>query len=245
MDHRVYFIIHGPLNDFLQLRGKTSPVEYKYYVSPSVKDAIEAIGIPHPEVGFIKVGNHFVDFSYLLRDGETIEVYPHLKHPPVENDKLLPFQPDGKALFILDVHLGRLARYLRIAGFDSLYFSSDRGDNYIAQIAEAENRIVLTRDIGLLKRSAVTFGHWLRNTESRAQFREVVHYYDLRRDFNPFSRCVKCNGIIKTVEKVLIEEFLPFGIKRDFNEFYQCSNCGQAYWQGSHYKRIGEFLTSV
>lgn len=245
MDHKVHFIIQGSLNDFLELANKTSPVEYKFSLSPSVKDAIEAIGIPHPEVGLILIGDLSVDFSYLLRDGETIEAYPHLKYPTVGNDKVLPFLPDGKVTFILDVHLGRLARYLRIAGFDSLYYSPDRGDSYIAQIAEAENRIVLTRDMGLLKRSSVTFGHWLRNTESRAQFREVVHFYNLRKDFNPFSRCVKCNGLIKRVEKVSIEEFLPSGIKRDFNEFHQCSNCGQIYWQGSHYKRIDKFLKSL
>ncbi|MBE9503090.1 MAG: twitching motility protein PilT [Proteobacteria bacterium] len=244
MDCKVNLIIHGSLNDFLEPANKTNSVEYKYGLSLSVKDAIEAIGIPHPEVGLILIGDLSVDFSYLLRDGETIEVYPHLNHPSVGTDKVLPFLPDGKASFILDVHLGRLAHYLRIAGFDSLYYPKDPGDSHIAQIAEAENRIVLTRDMGLLKRSAVSYGHWLRNTESRAQFREVVHYYNLRKDFNPFSRCVKCNGLIKRVEKASIEEFLPHGIKRDFNEFYQCSHCGQIYWQGSHYKGLSEFLES-
>lgn len=140
---------------------------------------------------------------------------------------------------------GRLARYLRIAGIDTLYSSSDMGDEQIAGIARDEGRILLTCDVGLLKRSSVIYGHWMRNRESRAQFREAVEHYSLRRYFDPFRRCVHCNGLIREVAKEEVADKLPKGIRHDFDDFYRCSSCGHVYWQGSHYKRIGDFLESV
>jgi uncharacterized protein with PIN domain len=210
-----------------------------------VKDTIESLGVPHTEVGLILAGEKPVDFTHLLCDGEELSIYPHDGIPATHIKHRLPFMPEGRPAFILDVHLGRLARYLRVAGFDSIYNSEDMGDEAIAYTACREGRIVLTCDRGLLKRSNVMYGKLLRSRESRGQLREVVARYGLKGLFKPFSRCIHCNGLIETANKEDVLQHLPAGIKRDFDDFYRCSDCGHIYWQGSHYKRIQGLLGSL
>lgn len=241
MNHS-FFHIHGPLTDFLEGTGRKRTVEFKFFNRPSVKDAFEAIGIPHPEVGLILIDNRPVGFGYNMTGGEKIDLYSHIDCPENFDEFRLPFRPSGRLSFILDVHLGRLARYMRAAGIDTIYEKEDMGDETIAGIAHKEKRIVLTRDVALLKRSSVIYGHWMRNTESRAQFREAVRHYGLKKIFRPFSRCAHCNGPIEKVEKSKVAGRLPKGVRQNFNNFFACTVCGQVYWEGTHYKRIAEFL---
>ena len=243
-----FFNFHGCLKDFLAEEDRRHALKYSFESSPAIKDAIEAIGVPHPEIGLIVAEGEALPLSYLLKGEEDVHIYPHheapeeLKHLAAP---LLPVREGAPPTFIVDVHLGRLARYLRVAGIDTLYENEDMGDEKIAHIASIENRIVLTRDVGLLKRSAVEYGHWMRNKNSRAQLREVVSHYSLKRHFIPFSRCVHCNGLISPIEKSAVEEKLPPGIRRDFKNFFSCTSCSHVYWKGSHYKRILELLKSV
>lgn len=174
--YHVTFDFKGECEDFLDEQKLIYPFDDK----PSVKDAIEALGLPHVEVGAIVVNAQNVEFDYGLKDKDKIEVYAHnmLNY----NSKNLPFKPK-KISFLLDVHLGTLARYLRMAGFDTLYESKDYGDALLAEIAGENSHILLSRDIGLLKRSRVKYGRWIRNTNPEKQFKELVKAYNLKKYF--------------------------------------------------------------
>ncbi len=245
MGNLILFRFFGELNDFLDVTERNGKIEYAIDGNPSVKDAMEAIGIPHPEVGLIVVNGNPVDFTHQGKDGEFVEVYPLYGAPSHLASRVVPFRPEEEPRFVLDVHLGRLARFLRVAGFDVLYENEDMGDKKIAEISAAEERILLTRDVGLLKRSVVRFGHWLRNRDSREQFKEVVNYYGLKKLFDPFSRCVSCNGSVGLIPKKRVEHRLPEGIRRDKKEIFECENCKQLYWKGTHYRRVKAFLDAI
>jgi len=238
MNNLTTFHFVDSLKDFLLARHGGQSIEYHFNGSPSVKDAMEALGVPPPEVAYIVCQGVYIDFNHQLRGGEYISFYPYCR-PPLEGVKpLFPLMPVGRPLFIADVHLGRLARYMRVAGFDTIYEKKDMGDEAITAIAAAENRIVLTRDVGLLKRSIINYGYILRSSNSRQQFKEVVARYFLKPLFMPFSKCVHCNGLIKSIDKKEVMSSLPDGIKSNFEKFSICSQCGHIYWEGSHYKRI-------
>lgn len=241
------FRFHAELNDFLSSKQAGQAITYRFERRPAIKDSIEAIGVPHTEVSVIMVNDRAVDFSYGLQDTDRVAVYPHTLRPAVARRYIQPFLPAGCPAFILDVHLGRLARYLRTAGFDTLYTTIDMGDERIAELADIENRVVLSRDSGLLKRSRVRYGYWLRNTQSRAQFRELVGHYHLRPWFNLFSRCPHCNDLLKPVDKQAVTSLLPGDVATDptLVSFVQCPGCGQVYWQGSHYTHMQHFFDSV
>lgn len=251
MNNKASFTFYGLLNDFFstaganETAGANRKITYPFSGNPSVKNSIEAMGIPHPEVRAIRVQNQPVLFDYQLKDGDVVDVYCHFDCPVTEKEFLLPSRPNGCPAFILDVHLGVLARYLRLAGFDTLYSPEDWGDEYIANRAGAENRIALSRDIGLLKRSSVVYGYWMRNTEPIAQLTEVNRRFDLKPFFKPFKRCSRCNGLITSVKKEAVSDFVKDDILANYQEFYQCGGCGQIYWKGSHYDNMTAILENV
>lgn len=229
------------LNDFLppETRGRT--FAFELYGTPSVKDTIEAAGVPHTEVDFILVDGHPVDFTALLQGGERIAVYPMFTQLDIAGfEQLLPAPPDIYR-FVLDVHLGRLARYLRLAGFDTLY-SNTYTDPEIVEIAQHDERIVLTRDTGLLKHGAVTRGYWLRNTAPRTQLTEVVERFELHPHFTPFSRCMMCNGLVRATDLAEVRNRIPPRVAQHFDRFSVCNDCNRVYWPGSHYAKLAALL---
>ncbi|KIC93514.1 Mut7-C RNAse domain-containing protein [Flavihumibacter solisilvae] len=219
------FRFHDSLNDFLPWRRKFSVIRYEFYIAPTVKDAIESMGVPHPEVDVILVNKIAVDFDYHLHEGDAIEVYPvSVKHgTPIK--------------FILDVHLGSLARMLRLLGFDTLY-QNYYEDKVIVQIAVTENRIILTRDVLLLKHKVIRSGYWLRSQHTYEQTTEVIKYFGLTGRFRPFSRCLECNGLIMETTREEVEGKVPLQVSQDFDEFFTCSDCLRVYWKGSHYDKM-------
>lgn len=245
--HEATFHFHDVLNDLLLAAQRNSDIHYTFAGHPAIKDAIEAIGVPHTEVAVIEVNGKVVDFAYGLQAGDVVHVYPHVTHPDVPAEYVQPFLPGGEPRFVLDVHLGKLARFMRTAGFDTLYSAVDVGDAALAQIASDENRIVLSRDTGLLKRNMIRYGYWLRQTQSRAQFREVVTHYGLKNWFKPFIRCPRCNGMVAPVNKADIIDYLPGSVATDtsLQGFVQCPDCKQVYWEGSHYTRMQHFFASL
>jgi uncharacterized protein with PIN domain len=146
--------------------------------------------------------------------------------------------------FILDVHLGKLARWLRLLGFDTLY-RNDYDDPEIVEIAAAEARTILTRDTGIMKRRAVTRGYLVQSTNTEEQLREVIEYYQLQDQIQPFHRCLVCNGLLAAVEKVTILDQLEPNTMRYYDTFFQCTACGRIYWRGTHYERMQEFLARL
>jgi uncharacterized protein with PIN domain len=244
MDHSATFHIHGSLNDFLQSTENCTRVPYHFNDKPALKDAIEAIGIPHLEVEAILLNSKPVQFFHPLQQHNQVEVFPadhSLALPP--SYSLRPSY-SGREKFVLDVHLGKLARSLRMLGFDTLY-ENNYTDKAIAEIVEKEKRIVLTRDIGLLKHKTIDWGYWLRSQQSEEQMAEVIRYFNLQTKFQPFTRCLACNGMIEKVSKERVADKLPPKTRKFFDEFFQCQSCRRIYWKGSHYERMQQFLSRL
>jgi uncharacterized protein len=236
-------MFHGALQDFLRPTAKTKPLVYTFKGAPAVKDAIEAIGIPHTEVAVILINDSPVTFSAPLAHNAVVQVYPpdYKKVWPAEYN--LQHEPPKPYKFILDVHLGSLAKTLRMLGFDVVYHQHFH-DSGIAQLAQKEQRIVLTRDIGLLKQKIIEHGYWLRSQHTTEQLQEVVSRYSLQH-FNPLVRCMRCNELIRPVPKQQVLHKLPPKTQLYFNEFYYCTPCDKVYWKGSHYEHMVQVIQQL
>lgn len=245
MPYNATFRFYGSLNDFLPPDRQGRDVTYAFDNHPAIKDSIEALGAPHPEVAAIVVNGMAVDFKYQLQDNDHADTYPHDAVPALAAHSLLIAPRTEEPAFILDVHLGVLTRYLRLLGFDCLYHNHDWGDEHIAWLAARDKRIVLSRDIGLLKRSNIQYGYWLRSTAPREQVKEIIQRYQLVKWFSPFKRCTHCNGLVQPVEKAPLRQRLPARIYNSFSEFRQCRDCGHIYWRGSHYDKMQRFIAEL
>ena len=229
------------LNLFLDKKYRKKEFEYQYRGRPSVKDAIESLGVPHTEVDMILVNGDAVDFSYPLKDHDAISVYPVFERLDISGLQHLRKQALRNPRFVLDVHLGRLARYLRMAGFDCLYESSFT-DEEIIRISVAEKRIILTRDKGILKNGRVTHGLYVQSDDPREQFGEIAVRLHLGDLFKPFSRCTLCNESIEPVTKESVLDKLEPLTKMHYSVFYRCTGCKRIYWKGSHFTRMAQFI---
>lgn len=240
----VIFRIYEELNDFLPENRKKVSFSYKFLGTPSVKDAIEAIGVPHVEVDLILVNGVSVGFDYTLKDNDYVSVYPVFETLDINSVSHLREKPLREIRFVLDVHLGKLARYLRMFGFDTLY-RNDYEDMEIISISIAEHRVILTRDIGLLKVKTVSHGYFVRSQHPKVQVKEVLKHFDLFSSVKPFCRCIKCNEELSAVSKDEIINKLEPLTRQNFDVFFQCSGCGSIYWEGSHFVRMKEFVGLV
>jgi uncharacterized protein with PIN domain len=236
---------YAELNDFLPPLRRHAAFAVRVDGPTAVKDLIEAAGVPHPEVGLIVIDGEVGDFSARIRGGERVAVYPLFRRLPLDElGRRLRPPLEGPIRFLADTHLGRLAGYLRLAGFDTAY-RNDFADREAAELSAREGRVLLTRDQGLLKRSAVQHGYWVRATSPRQQFHEVVARFDLAGRFAPFSRCRRCNAVLVAVGKAAVRGRVPPRVWAAFDEFAQCPGCGRFYWAGSHTERVRRWLEGM
>jgi uncharacterized protein with PIN domain len=243
--HRANFRFYEELNDFLPGEDHKCTLEYQFKGRPAIKDSIEAQGIPHTEVDLIVVDGESVDFSYGLKNGDRVAVYPVFESFDITPIVRLREKPLRNTAFIVDVNLGKLARRLRLLGFDTAY-SNYSTDQQIVDLALNEKRIVLTRDRRLLFRKAITHGCWIRSVEVDTQIQEVLHRFDLHQLIRPFNRCLDCNGVIEPVtEKARIWSRLEPLTRRYYTEFYHCVQCDKIYWEGSHVKNMHKVIQQL
>ena len=241
---RATFRFYEELNDFLPKAKKKTTFTYHFMGSPSIKDAVEAVGVPHTEIDLILVNGKSESFTYHLRDGDRVAVYPVFESLDISNVTHLRKEPLRRPKYILDVHLGKLAKKLRMLGFDTLY-ENHYSDEEIVEKAHAEKRVILTRDIGILKVKEVERGYWIRSQSPKKQLKEVLEHFDLYSRIHPFQRCMLCNGIIEQVEKSDIQNEIPPKTKKYYDEFFRCKSCKNIYWKGSHYYKMINFLKSL
>lgn len=232
---------YAELNDFLPAERRQRGFCSEFYGTPSVKDTIEAIGVPHTEVDVILVDGRSVGFGHLLRGGERVAVYPVFERFDVSPLTRLRPKPLRVTRFLADVHLGALARNLRLLGFDTLW-ERDLEDETIIEIARDQQRTILTRDKGILKNGRVTHGYWLRNTDPLCQVEEVVRAIDLASDIQPYTRCMACNGELRPVERSAIARSVPLQVFLVYRDFKKCPRCQRVYWKGSHVRRLDEII---
>jgi uncharacterized protein with PIN domain len=241
---KAFFRFFAELNDFLPLNRREVWIPYDLNGPVAVKHPIEALGIPHPEVDAILANGQAVGFSYRVQAGDNLEVYPGAGES--EDDSQVHLRPalSYPPRFILDNHLGRLATYLRLFGFDALYPDESKDEN-LAQVSGEEGRVLLTRDQDLLKRKAVIYGYWLRSKDPRQQLLAVFQRYRLKASIRPWRRCLRCNGHLRPVAKEDILERLEPKTRLYYHEFHMCQQCRQIYWKGTHYEPLKRFVEGI
>ena len=241
---RVQLRFYEELNDFLAPALRKVAFSHTFDRRASIKDMIESFGVPHTEVEIILVNGESVDFSYIVQDGDYISVYPVFESLDISPLLRLRPAPLRSPAFVLDSNLGRLARYLRLLGFDCLY-QNDFDDETVASIADQEQRTVLTRDRALLQRKVITRGYFVRAVRPRLQVKEVLARFDLYGLVTPFNRCIRCNGDLQVIDKQAIEKRLEPKTRKYFDTFRMCADCGQIYWQGSHHARSLQLIKEL
>ena len=244
MPEQISIRFYEELNDFLPPDQRKTDICHVLKQPRSIKDLIESIGVPHTEIDLIIVNGESVGFNYQVDDGDRISVYPVFESLDISPLNHCQPQPLRKTRFVLDTHLGRLAAYLRMMGFDTLY-RNDYDDPELARISVEEHRILLTCDRQLLMRRQITHGYFVRSRQSQQQLLEVLIRFDLFNNLQPFTRCMDCNGTIQPVNKQLVEAALPPDAKKYYKEFFQCDACSKIYWKGSHYQKMKKLIEKI
>jgi uncharacterized protein with PIN domain len=241
---RVTVRAYAELCDFLPPSRRQTDFTLDLRDSHSVKHVLESAGIPHTEIEVILVNGRSVDFSCMVRHGDRIAAYPVFESLDVSPLLRLRPEPLRETKFILDVNLGRLAPVLRLLGFDTS-FPGHMEDSELAREAVQQQRILLTRDRTILRRRILTHGLWIRSQDYREQAAEVLDRLDLRGSVRPFTRCVRCSGLLESVEKESILHRLEPLTRKYYNEFRMCPECGQIYWKGSHWDALNGLVESL
>ena len=238
------FRFYAELNDFLPEVRRKQNLVFAFHVAPTVKDAIESFGIPHVEVDVILVNGVSVGFAHRLTPGDRVAVYPVFESLDVTRLVRLSSRPLRHTAFVADVHLRRLARMLRLLGFDVGYLE-DADDETLIEISLRERRILLTRDRALLRHGRLTHGAWIRSVHPIDQAIEVVRRFDLAEQARPFSRCTACNGHLHPVDRDSVLDRIPPKTAAWLDKYDACDTCGKLYWQGTHHGRLSSIVERI
>jgi len=207
----------------------------------SVKDLIESQGVPHTEIDLILANGKSVGFDYRVCPGDRVSVYPVFESLDISAVSRLGRPTLRQCRFVADVHLGKLVRRLRLLGFDCLY-DQTWDDRILATISADQNRVLLTRDLGLLKRAVVTHGIFLRSDDAESQLQQVMDRLDLRDRIQPMSRCLRCNGALAPAPKETVRRNVPQRTFARVDDYLRCGNCGKVYWRGAHWAKLQQFV---
>lgn len=195
--------------------------------SSTLGHVIESLGVPLTEAGRLLVDGREVAVSHIPSAGESVEVYG------VERPQQVPGAP---LRFLLDVHLGTLARRLRLLGVDAAYENEDIGDPALATLSAKERRVLLSRDRGLLRRREIWAGAYIYSDRPDDQLRDVLERFAPA--LTPWTRCTACNGRLADADKDSVQDQLQQGTQRSYDVFAQCPACDRVYWRGAHHARL-------
>jgi len=238
---KVYFRFYEELNEHLPEEMRKVWFEYPLKDRMSVQEAITSLGVPPSEVDLILVNQLSKGFDYILQDEDRISVYPVFELFDISGISQLREKPLREIKFICDVHLGKLSRYLRMLGFDTLY-SNQYTHEQIIRIAAEEKRIILSRNYRLIRDKRVTHSYWIRSSVPLEQIRDLVNKLDLSTSIVPLTRCMECNNVLIPIDKQQILPRLKPRTANHFNEFFHCSSCDRIYWKGSHFDNMLSFI---
>ena len=239
----VDIFFHGELIELLPLKKRKENLTVEWRGKRSVKDLVESLCVPHTEVGGIRVNDRWVSFSHILSNGDRITVFPYSPGCRTRENPLFKPEPLTHPGFICDVHLWKLARRLRLLGFDT-FFNRQWDDARLADISQKEGLILLTRDRGLLIRKKVTRGVYIHNIYSDKQVKELLQRLDLLKSIAPFTRCLLCNGLLEPVDmgstffKKILKSQIPSKVLEWTKEYHFCTSCQKVFWKGSHYEKL-------
>lgn len=237
----VHLRCYAELNDHLPPAQRQRENAVALNSRATVAELLRDRRFPSEAIELVLVNGASCGFSQVLRDGDRVSLYPVFEALDVTSLLRLRSRPLRKVLFVADAHLGRLARYLRLVGFDTLY-ENDPGDTALVEIAAAQGRILLSRDRALLARPRITHGLWVPQTAPREQLTWLVERLDLNCLFRPFTRCMGCNGLLSAVDKDDLKELVPQRVLALHDAFWRCGHCAQIYWRGTHYERLRAFV---
>jgi uncharacterized protein len=241
------FRFHGELNEFLARPQRGCTFACACPDGSSAKHMIEALGVPHTEVALVVRNGRAAGFDAQLEANDVIEAYP-VRHVPEDMTAgallLRPPLRGDDLRFIADAHLGALAQLLRLAGFDTRY-DNNFADEEIERLADAEARIVLTRDRELLKRRTLLRGCYVRALEPDEQFREVAARLELAPHVRAFRLCLMCNAPLRAASTDELDGRVPDGVRERHARFVTCDVCRRVFWEGSHWKRMREHIDSL
>jgi uncharacterized protein len=235
------FRFYEELNDFLPRERRHKAFTAACARAATTKHMIEALGVPHTEVELVLVNGESSDFDRLIEEGDRIAVYPKFETFDITPLLRVRERRLRRLRFVADAHLGGLARFLRMAGFDTVY-DNNINDDEIEGLASAEDRVVLTRDRELLKRRTITHGCYVHALKPEEQLREIFNRFDLGGSMQPFSLCLHCNVPLRAVEKAEVADRLPPMVRDGHDEFNTCDRCHRVFWKGSHWKRMAGVL---
>ncbi|MGW4162215.1 Mut7-C RNAse domain-containing protein [Streptomyces sp. NPDC004788] len=200
----------------------------------SLGHVVESLGVPLTEAGRLLVDGRPVDPSHVPAAGETVDVEGVERPQPV---------PGAPLRFLLDVHLGTLARRLRLLGVDAAYESEDIGDPALAARSAQERRVMLSRDRGLLRRRELWAGAYIYSDRPDEQLRDVLERFAPR--LAPWTRCTACNGPLTDADKDAVRDQLESGTQKSYDVFARCTECGRVYWRGAHHARLEAIVTDA
>lgn len=235
---------YAELNDFLTEERKQKDFALPLKMPVSVAEVLELLGIPLSEVDLVLVNSQPVARNHRLHSQDQMSVYPAFETLDIGSLRTTQKRPLRTTRFILDAHLGKLAKYLRMLGFDTLY-RNDYGDEEIVAIAGEQKRIILTRDKLLLKDPKVDHGYYVRAVDKHGQLIEVVEKFDLYSQFRSFTRCMTCNAVLQPKSKSFVKTLVDPDTYRCFDEFFYCPVCRKVFWKGSHFERMERMILQM
>ncbi len=240
----VHIRFYEELNDFLPHSRKKQEFVREFCHHTSVKDLVESCGVPHTEVDLILVNGKSVPFEHQINQGDRISVYPVFESFDISDITRLQERPLRNLRFVADHNLGKLAHKMRLLGFDVAHHINIV-DKKLLELMEEEQRIILSRNLLLLKRKIVLRGCFIRSNSPNEQARQVIKRFHLQNQIKPFSRCTDCNGLLIAVDKESVLDILEPLTKKYYHDFSQCQSCQKVYWPGSHFEKLQEFIREL
>lgn len=228
---------YAELNDYLPPDRRQVSFPWPVTHRPRLEEVVAALRVPPERIDVALVNGGSTSLSHRLAPGDRVALYPVFEALDVTPLSRLPGRPLRRTRFVADVHLARLARLLRMLGFDTLWWRQARDDDLVGS-AEAEGRVLLTRDRALAGREDVTRALWVWPATPGAQVAAILDRLDLYAQVRPFTRCMVCNGQVTPVPQATVAERVPSGALREHGEFFACAACGRVYWKGSHYRHM-------
>jgi len=238
------FRFYEELNDLLPAGQSKRDFQVFFLLGSTVKDVIVSLGVPHSQVDLILVNGSSVDFTCRLEGGERVSVYPVFESLDIRACRKLGPNPLRRLTFVADVHLGKLTRYLRLLGFDTLYYN-DSNLRRLIEVSCRQARVLLTRSSRLLQHKGITRGILVRGADPGIQLKSIFQRLDLYAEARPFSRCLCCNGLIEPIPKQKVDHRLPSRIRASYQAFFLCGSCNRVYWKGAHFKRMSRFIQEM
>jgi uncharacterized protein with PIN domain len=150
--------------------------------------------------------------------------------------------------FVVDLNVGKLTKWLRVMGYDTLLFM-DQDDGKMINLALKQQRVILTKDTQLMKRRLITSGKLkailVEGDNPKAQLKQVASALNLKYQCKPFSLCLECNQQLRQTDKDKVTDLVPPYVYKTQDYYMECPTCHRIYWQGTHWLAMKEELEKL